>query len=82
MAISGRLVGREVAFINIYAPNVEQGAFLGHLSGKLADCLVRPLIMGGDFNCVANIVLDRSHPPLRDSPAFRTARDFRDWKER
>ena len=82
LAVSERLTGREITLLSVCAPNIEQGTFLGTLFNKLADFLVQPLIMGGDFNCVAEIALDHSHPPLRDSPAHTTARNFRDWKTR
>lgn len=36
--------------------------------------------MGGDFNCIADPELDRSHPPLRDSPVYKIASTFRDWQ--
>ena len=82
VAVTGRLGGRDLTLVSIYAPNVEQGKFLMELSGKLASCLTGPVILGGDFNCVADIRLDRSHPPLRDSPVCRLAKQFTTWQSK
>ena len=77
VAISGQLAGRDIALLSIYAPNIEQMMFLESLSAKLSEYLQKPILVGGDFNCVADVTLDRSHPPLRDSPTNRTARSLR-----
>ena len=82
VAVMGRLGGRDVALVNVYAPNAEQGEFLAKLSHKLADYLVCLVIVGGDFNCVADPSLDRSHPPLRNSPVNRLADLFSTWQTR
>ena len=40
IVIMGRLDGRDVALMNIYAPNTDQGEFLTEISRGLADYLV------------------------------------------
>ena len=80
VAVTGRMGGRDLTLVSVYAPNVEQGKFLTELSNRLASCLMGPVILGGDFNCIANITLDRSHPPLRDSPVCRLAKQFNTWQ--
>ena len=82
VVLVGRLEGRDVVLVNIYAPNVDQGIFFDDISRKLAAFLVCPIILEGTFNCVADPNLDRSHTPLRDSPIHRTARLFSTWQSR
>ena len=69
--VCGRLHGRDIALINVYVPNTDQTEFLDRLSGLLATLTKYPIILGGDFNCISNIGLDRSHPPLPRSPVLR-----------
>ena len=69
----GRLGGKGIALVSVYSPNVEKGDFLMELSRKLADYLVCPVIVGGNFYCAADPGLDMSYPPLSDSPANRLA---------
>lgn len=61
-------------------PNQNQVGFLDLLSASIADGAQGSLILGGDYNCVADVDLDRSHPPLLGSPT-RTAQGFRAWMD-
>lgn len=53
---------------------------LEQLSGTLAPYMTGSIIGGGDFNCIVDLDLDQSHPPLLDAPIHRTARMFRNWQ--
>lgn len=67
---------------SVYAPNVDQVKFFNQLSGTLTHYLTGPILMGGDFNSVAGVTLDRSHPPLPDSPVHRLSKIRCDWQNR
>lgn len=68
VVVLGKLDGRDIALGGIYAPNTEQLAFLSQLSGKLAPYFTGSVLLGGDFNCISDLLLDRSHPPLPNAP--------------
>ncbi|KAI5085645.1 hypothetical protein C0J45_2327, partial [Silurus meridionalis] len=55
--VSGSLYNCQVTLASIYAPN-----FFIKLFSKLPDLNIYQLIMGGDFNCVLNTVLNKSSP--------------------
>ena len=80
VVVRGRLDGRDLALTSVYAPNVEQGKFLAELSNRLANFMIHPIILGGDFNCIADVGLDRSHPPLKESPVYRLAKQYTTWQ--
>ena len=80
--VCGKLHGRDVALINVYAPNTDQQMFLDKLSGLLMSLTEYPMIVGGDFNCIPNVTIDRSHPPLPKSPVHRMAKCMREWENR
>ena len=61
--LCGKLHGRDIALINLYAPNTDQPEFLNRLSRHLLSITEYPLVIGGDFNCIPDVILDRSHPP-------------------
>lgn len=59
--ISGQLY----ILVNIYAPNLDYPSFSGNLECKIAEIRNGQdylIIIGGDFNQVFDMVLDRSHP--------------------
>ena len=80
MVVKGWLGGRDLALTSVYAPNIEQGRFLAELSSKLANFLIHPIILGGDFNCIADVGMDRSHPPLREPPVYRLPKQYLAWQ--
>lgn len=49
-----------VVFANVYAPNVDDVGFLKGFFSSLPDLSSYSLILGGDFNCWLDPVLDRS----------------------
>lgn len=54
--VAGRLYNTLVVFVNVYAPNVDDVGFFGHLFSLLPDLNTYHLIMGDDFNCWLNPV--------------------------
>lgn len=60
--VSGTLYGNQVALASVYAPNWDNPDFFVNLFSNFPDLNLYQLIMGGDFNCVLNTVLDRSSP--------------------
>lgn len=80
VVVVGRLNGMDVTLGSIYDPNVEQAAFLERLSRQLAPCLTGPTLLGGDFNPIADVLLDRSHPPLPEAPTHRLSKVRREWQ--
>ena len=80
--IIGRLVGNYITLLNVYAPIVNQSGFMTGLLPQVSEILLFPRIVGGDFNCVSDVHLDRSHPPLQSSPIHKTSKVFTDWQKR
>lgn len=60
--VSGKLYNTKVALANVYAPNVDDVDFLKGFFSSLPDLSSYHLILGGDFNCWLDPVLDRSSP--------------------
>lgn len=58
--VSGKLYNTMVVLANVYAPNVDDVGFLNGFFSSLPDLSSYSLILGGDFNCWLNPVLDRS----------------------
>ncbi|OWY97732.1 reverse transcriptase [Phytophthora megakarya] len=81
MELQGFLGGSPVVLLNIYAPckrGKREAFFTGLAELQIPrDCKV---LMGGDFNCTLDPVLDRNRPTapgVHDSPALR--RLLRNW---
>ena len=74
-----KLNGKDLILGCIYAPNTGQGQYLTDLSGILSLTGVRPKILGGDFNMVADTDMDRSTPPLLGAPIHKVAEGYRVW---
>lgn len=77
--LHGLLDGQPVVLGSIYAPNTDQGKFWGTLSRPLSAYTQAPWILGGDFNCVQDITLDRSYPPHPASPIIAQGARFASW---
>ena len=58
--VSGKLFGTPIILANVYGPNWDNPQFFSRLIAKLPDINSHHLILGGDFNCVLDPVLDRS----------------------
>lgn len=60
--VSGKLYNTMMVLANVYAPNVDDVGFFEHFFSSLPDLSSYSLILGGDFNCWLDPVLDRSSP--------------------
>ena len=58
--ITGKLYNTLVALVNVYAPNTDDPEFFERIFSLLPDLNLYSLILGGDFNCWLDPVLDRS----------------------
>lgn len=57
--ISASLYGEELALLNVYCPPCHPLNFLTEAFAKLSDFAVEKSIVGGDFNCLMNPLMDR-----------------------
>ncbi len=59
-----KIYNNRLALVSIYGPNETDSAFLTQISKTLLEQIECPLVVGGDFNAVANPALDKSaiHP--------------------
>lgn len=62
VTVSGKLYNTLIALVNIYAPNADDENFFKQLFSLLHDLNKYSLILGGNFNCWLDPVLDRSSP--------------------
>lgn len=60
--VSGKLGDVKVVLANVYAPNYDDAGFFKKFFSSLPDLSSYALILGGDFNCCLDPVLDRSSP--------------------
>lgn len=60
--INGTLLGPELTITSLYAPNDSTASFYTTFSELLTKYQSPHMIIGGDFNMVANPSLDRSAP--------------------
>ncbi len=58
--VSGTLCNKNLILANFYAPNFDDVSFFKHALSLLPDLNSHSLILGGDFNCCLDPVLDRS----------------------
>lgn len=58
--VSGILNGTQVALLNVYGPNWDDSCFFRSVFSLIPDQSRYHLILGGDFNCWLNPLLDRS----------------------
>lgn len=77
--VRGMLDGRQVVMASLYAPNTEQGVYLDSLSCVLAPWHGIPLILGGDYNSVLDVSLDRSFPPLPGRNMYTAMKALINW---
>lgn len=60
--VSGKLYNKSVVLANVYAPNVDDVQFFNRFFSELPDLNSHSLILGGNFNCYLDVVLDRFSP--------------------
>ena len=58
----GKLFSKPVVLANIYGPNWDDSLFFSKLNSILPDLNSHQLILGGDFNCVLHVQLDKLRP--------------------
>ncbi len=56
--VSGKLYNTPVVLVNVYASNCDDVAFFEQVFSLLPDLNTYSLILGGDFNCWLDLVLD------------------------
>jgi len=78
--VSGVLEVTPVVLVNVYAPNWEDVDFMRGLLAAIPDLATHQLIMGGDFNCVLELRVDRSSP--RSMGMVRMAKELGGFVER
>ena len=79
MLLKGCLSGQEVTLGSISAPNQGQLEILRELSLIIREVSTDKMIIGGDFNSVLDVVMDRSTPPLPSAPAHKIAKGLANW---
>ncbi len=60
--VLGILQSIPVVLVSVYAPTWDDDQFFTRLFAKIPDADSHRIIMGGDFNLVQNVILDRSSP--------------------
>lgn len=60
LIIQGSICGKAIKIANVYAPNVSQASFFASFFQVLDRYIFPHLVLGGDFNLVAHLGLDRS----------------------
>ncbi|KAJ1184076.1 hypothetical protein NDU88_000886, partial [Pleurodeles waltl] len=67
VVLEGKLDGKQLSLIGIYAPNTALPEFLNSLTPALLTNPAAPAIWGGDFNNTPDLTLDRSSPPTHSA---------------
>jgi len=58
--VTGYIYSFHVTLLNVYGPNFDDPTFFAKIFNLLSDSADSHVILGGDFNCVLDNVLDRS----------------------
>ena len=72
LIVSGELNSIPVTLINLYGPNFDDPIFFQNLFNTISNMSNTNLILGGDFNCVLDSVLDRQHSQINASKSSIT----------
>uniref|UniRef100_A0A8C9XSY8 exodeoxyribonuclease III n=1 Tax=Sander lucioperca TaxID=283035 RepID=A0A8C9XSY8_SANLU len=67
LLVKGELNSVPVTLINIYGPNFDDPIFFQNLFNTISNMSNTNIILGGDFNCVLDPVLDRQHSQINTS---------------
>ena len=79
--MNGRLDGHKILIGSIYVPNQGQLEFFHNLLVKIREAVTDKVLIGGDFNTVLDVQLDRSIPPLRGAPIHKLAKGMSEWMD-
>ena len=77
--LQGCLDGSPLTLAAIYAANSGHSTFFEMLSPGLFQDPNNPTIWGGDFNCVPDIVLDCSLPPIAGAACWGAIQSLQTW---
>lgn len=78
--VRGHLFSVPVILMCVYAPNWDDSNFFDKLFTKIPSYNTYNLIIGGDFNCALNSVLDRSSN--KTQPLSKTAKTINNFMDR
>ncbi len=76
--ITGHINGVCLVLANVYGPNWDNDVFFKNFLFSLPDLNSSQLILGGDFNCCLNPLLDCSSKPRAQSKSSKTIELFMD----
>ncbi len=76
--ITGHINGVCLVLANVYGPNWDNDVFFKNFLFSLPDLNSSQLILGGDFNCCLNPLLDYSSKPRAQSKSSKTIELFMD----
>ena len=71
IAVELNFSGRTIAIINLYGPNTDEPTFFEHLISCLDRVNTHEYIIGGDWNVVQNVDVDRFGSKIDSSPKSR-----------
>lgn len=77
--LKGPLDGTLIILGSIYAPNFDQDQFLQRLGLALTEWDGIPFMLGGDWNALLDVHMDRSHPPLQNTTVAKLTSAFFNW---
>ena len=79
VVVEGCLDGEPLTLVAVYAPNSGHVVFFEALSPRLVSDPNTPMIWGGDFNCVPDIGMDRSSPPIPGAACWKATQCLQAW---
>ena len=78
--IIGTVGGVELTIVNIYAPNEDDPTFFKEVASVTAREARGTIIIGGDFNCVLNVKIDKLPSDYGPPPAGNPKQQKTCWK--
>lgn len=70
MIVKGMLYGEEIVIMSVYFPPGHQCDFLTSAIANVLECKLTRSVVGGDFNCQLNPLLDK-FPSGNMAPSFQ-----------
>ncbi len=71
-----KIYNNRLALVSIYGPNETDSAFLTQISKTLLEQIDCPLVVGGDFNAIVNLALDKSQSDTTANPSSKLLNKF------